>query len=257
MSDWYNHAHYFDLLFRDETDAEVAFFVKAFKRYAKRKVTRVLEPGCGSGRLVHAMTQRGYKLTGVDTNQHMLDYLDQRLKASGLSATTTCCDMTDMSFKKKFDAAFCTFNTFRHLMTERAARRHLRSVADNLGRGGIYILGFHIIPLDAQEECVEKWKAKDDTCAVKAKLKVIRFNRKKRRETLLIKIKATNKAGGVQKVKDKFQLRLYTHKQVKKMLSSVSDVFEIAGIFDFDYRIRSPRRLDSDLTDAVFVLRRK
>lgn len=257
MSDWYDHAHYFDLLFRDETDAEVKFFKSAFKKFAKRKVRRLLEPGCGSGRLVHAMADEGYSVTGLDLNPNMLAYLDKRLADSGLSGKTVLGDMTDMKLGESFDAAFCTFNTFRHMLTQSDAIAHLRSVADHLEPGGIYVLGFHIIPLDADEDCTEKWKAKDSSVKLKASLKVVGFNRKKRREKLRIRIRATDSSGRVENVEDRFTLRLYTDRQVKKMLTKVDDVLEIAGIFDFDYDIRSPRKLNDDLTDAVFVLRRK
>ncbi len=269
MSDWYDHAHYFDLLFRDETDAEVKFFKKAFKKFASGKVRRLIEPGCGSGRLVRAMALKGYEVTGVDLNPQMLSYLDRQLavdqdtfretngRKAKLNARTVLGDMTNLRLPGTYDAAFCTFNTFRHMMTEQTAVSHLRSVANQLRVGGIYILGFHIIPLDAEEECTEKWKAKDNDVRLKASLKVVDFDRKNRRETLRIKIKAKHSDGTVRRVEDRFPLRLYTHKQVRSMLASVCDVFEIAGIFDFDYAINHPRKFNDDLTDALFVLRRR
>ena len=50
LADWYDYPQYFDMVFRDETAMEVAFFEEAFKKFAIGKVKRVLEPGCGSGR---------------------------------------------------------------------------------------------------------------------------------------------------------------------------------------------------------------
>ena len=38
MASWYDHPHYFDLVFRDETPAEVKFFDQAFERFADGKV---------------------------------------------------------------------------------------------------------------------------------------------------------------------------------------------------------------------------
>jgi hypothetical protein len=34
-------------------------------------------------------------------------------------------------------------------------------------------------------------------------------------------------------------------------------VYDIAGIYDFDYDIDEDRKFDNDLTDALFVLKRK
>ncbi len=46
MASWYDHPQYFDMVFRDETPAEIAFFQRAFDRFADVEVRRVLEPGC-------------------------------------------------------------------------------------------------------------------------------------------------------------------------------------------------------------------
>lgn len=257
MATWYDHPHYFDLVFRDETDAEVKFFEKAFERFTKRKVKRLLEPGCGSGRLVVEMASRGYDVTGLDLSQSMLDYLSQRLKKNKLSAEVVLGDMTAMKFKKKFDAAFCTFNTFRHMIDEANALKHLRSVADHLKKGGLYILGFHLIPMDADPECTERWTAKDGGTKLSCTLKVIDFDRKARKEMLRISIKATRKNGKVERIRSEFPLRIYTPAQAKRMLKKVGDVFEIAGIYDFDYDIDEEREFDNDLTDALFVLKRR
>lgn len=257
MADWYDHPHYFDLVFRDETEDEVEFFERAFKKFTKRKVRRLLEPGCGSGRLVVAMAERGYDVTGLDLSESMLEYLRRRLKRRDLSAKVVQGDMTSMKFKRKFDAAFCTFNTFRHLTSQDDAIAHLRSVADHLKKGGLYILGFHLIPLDSDPECVERWEASDRSVNLKCKLKVIDFSRKQRQERLRVTINATKRNGKVQRVRSEFSLRVYTPAQAKRLFRKVEDVFKIAGIFDFDYDIGEPREFDNDLTDALFVLKRR
>lgn len=255
--DWYDYPQYFDMLFSDETADEVKFFKKAFKKFGKRKIKRVLEPGCGSGRLITAMAKQGFEMTGLDLSPSMLGFLDGELKRKKLSANTVLGDMTEMKFKKKFDAAHCTFNTFRHLLNEKSAVKHLRNVGDCVRKGGLYILGFHIIPMDADPNCTEKWFAESKTTTVNAKLKVMDFQRKKRLEHLRVTIHAEHKkTGKTDRLRTQFPLRVYTHREARKTLRSVNDVWEIAGIFDFDYDIGEPREFDKDLTDALFVLRK-
>ena len=48
--------------------------------------------------------------------------------ASGLDADLVLGDMTRFDLNHKFDGAFCTFNTFRHLLTEQDAVDHLRHI---------------------------------------------------------------------------------------------------------------------------------
>ncbi len=257
MASWYDHPQYFDMVFRDETAAEVRFFEQAFDRFVDGKVRRLLEPGCGSGRLIAEMAGRGYDVTGLDLSQPMLKYLRRRLDRRGLSGNLVCGDMTSMHFDRPFDSVFCTFNTFRHLIAQSDAIAHLRSVADNLRSGGIYLLGFHLIPMDADPECIERWKASHGGTKVNVTLRVIDFNRKSRQEMLRVSIKAQKRSGKVERVTSEFPLRIYTPAQAKRLLKEVEDVLEIVGIFDFDYDIDQPRKLTDDLTDALFVLKRR
>ncbi|WP_315853976.1 class I SAM-dependent methyltransferase [Crateriforma spongiae] len=257
LDDWYDHPQYFDMVFRDETPAEVAFFKEAFKRYCDAPVQRLVEPGCGSGRLVAALAAEGYQCCGLDLSEPMLRYLRSRLRRRGLSAQVIQGDMIDMPVGDQiFDAAFCTFNTFRHLSNDGDAVKHLRRVADHVRVGGLYLLGFHIIPMDADPECTERWQASAGGTKVHVTLKVIDFDRKQRRETLRVSIKATRRSGAVHRVRSEFPLRLYTASQAKRLLAKVADVWTIREIFDFDYDIDSPRKFDDDLTDALFVLQR-
>jgi SAM-dependent methyltransferase len=257
MEDWYDHPQYFDMVFRNETAAEVAFFDASFDRFAEGPVRRVLEPGCGSGRLVAAMAARGYEVTGLDLSQAMLDYLERRLRRRGLRADLVLGDMTDMAFKRPFDAAFCTFNTFRHLIREQDAIAHLKSVAECLRPGGLYLLGFHLIPMDADPECIERWKASHGGTKVNVTLRVIDFDRRKRQEMLRVSIKAQKRSGKVDRIRSEFPLRIYTPAQARRLLGKVQDLFEIRSIHDFDYDIDETRDFDDDLTDALFVLKRR
>jgi SAM-dependent methyltransferase len=257
VASWYDHPQYFDMVFRDETAAEVRFFEQAFDRFASGQVRHVFEPGCGSGRLVAAMAARGYQVTGLDLSEPMLRYLRRRLRRRGLHGDLVCGDMTAMQFEQKFDSVFCTFNTFRHLTEEEDAIAHLRSVADNLRAGGLYILGFHLIPLDADPDCTERWTAVHGGTKVNVTLKVIDFDRRARQEMLRVSVKAQKRSGKVERIRSEFPLRLYTPAQAKRLLKKVDDLFEIAGIYDFDYDIEEDREFDNDLTDALFVLKRR
>ncbi|QDT06504.1 Cypemycin methyltransferase [Rubripirellula lacrimiformis] len=256
MANWYDHPQYFDMVFRDETEAEVEFFEQAFERFTDIDVKRLLEPGCGSGRLVVAMAEKGYDLTGLDLSQPMLSYLRTRMRRRKLDGTYVLGDMTAMQFDQPFDAAFCTFNTFRHMLDEASAIAHLRSVADNMRVGGIYILGLHLIPMDADPECTERWKASAGGTKISVTLRVTDFDRKRRQEMLRVSIKAVKRTGQIERIRSDFPLRIYTPKQAQRLLEKVSDVWQISGIYDFDYDIDEPREFDNDLTDAVFVLRR-
>lgn len=256
LSDWYDYPQYFDMVFRDETPLEMEFFEQAFEHYATIPVRSLYEPGCGSGRLVVASAAAGYDVVGLDLSQAMLRYLRRRLKRRKLTAEVVHGDMVTYRTTEPVDAAFCTFNTFRHLMDDASAIGHLKSVAASLRSGGIYLLGFHIIPLDAFETCVERWRASHGQTHVHTTLRVLEFDREERSELVRISILAKTKDKEV-RCRSEFPLRLYTAEQVEELFERVPE-FELVAIHDFDYDMESTREFDDEeLSDALFVLRKR
>jgi SAM-dependent methyltransferase len=252
---WYDYPQYFDLAFADETQVEADFFEAAAQTYAPQGVQRWLEPGFGGGRLMHEMARRGYRVVGFDNNPHALAYVQKRLKAQGDQAELFLGDLTSFALDQPVDGAFCTFNTFRHLLTEAAALAHLQAVAQAVRPGGIYILGFHLLPLDASEECIERWTAQRGKTRIAFTLRVTETDRRRRIERLRVNMLVRSPAREL-RLATEFPLRMYTAAQFRKLLAAASD-WELCDVFDFWYEIDAPLKLDNELSDAVFILRRR
>jgi len=252
---WYDYPHYYDLGFKDDTLREAKFFEKVFAKYVPRPVKRVLEPGCGSGRLIVEMAARGYQMTGLDLNETALDFCRAKLEKKSLNARLVKGDMTHFEFKHKFDAAINTINTFRHLLTEEDAILHLRSVANSLRTGGVFVLGLHLLPKDADFYGSERWSAQQGKTRVSYNLVVMDSKQKERIEQL--KMTMTIRVG-VQKpikVHNELVLRLYNHRQLKDLFAKVPE-FQLREVFDFWYLIDEPQKFDNKLADAVFILQK-
>lgn len=252
---WYDYPAFYDMGFRDETKPEADFFEQAFKKYAQGPVKKIFEPGCGSGRLVVEMAARGYKVTGFDLSDTSLRYLQQRLNRKKLQANLRIADMSNFSLGQTYDAAFNTFNTFRHLTDEKSAQAHLKHVADHLRPGGLFILGLHLFPPGCDPMGSERWKVKKGKTEVTYTLKVIDIEPRKRLEHLRI-IMSIQAPTGKRQLKAEFPLRTYNATQVKKTLQSETR-FELCDIFDFWYQIDEPQKLDNEIVDTVVVLRKK
>jgi hypothetical protein len=162
--------------------------------------------------------------------------------------------MADFRLAKPVDAAYCTFDGFRHLLSEDAARSHLQCVAKCLRPGGIYILGFHLLPLDAAEECIERWTERRGRTQVTVTLRVLQTDRRRRVERL--RISTLVRSGGSEvRLRDEFPLRMYTAAQFRRILAGVPQL-ELCDVYDFWYEIDHPLRLSDELSDTVFILRR-
>jgi SAM-dependent methyltransferase len=252
---WYDHPAYYDLAFRSETLPEADFIEAACRKYCPFAVRRLLEPACGTGRLVAELAARGYRLTGFDLSGPALAYLRRRLARRGLGGTIFAADMADFTLAEPVDAAYNTFDGFRHLLDERSARRHLECVADSLRPGGIYILGFHLLPPDAAEECTERWTAQHGHTHLTVTLRVLSSDRRRRVEKLRVSM-LLRRGGKQSRFRDEFSLRMYTAGQFRRLLAAVP-ALELCDVYDFWYEIDHPLRLSDQLSDTVFILRRR
>jgi hypothetical protein len=171
-----------------------------------------------------------------------------------LRAETFVGDLANFRVRRPVDAAFCTLNTFRHLLSEQAAASHLHHVARALRRGGLYILGFHLLPRDVDEHCIERWTAGDGTTRVCGTLRVLSTSRRRRLEQLRVSL-LVRRGNRSWRIRSEFPLRMYTADQFRRLLRQVPQL-ELCGVFDFWYDIHEPLRLTDEITDSVFVLRK-
>jgi SAM-dependent methyltransferase len=251
---WYEHPRFYDLAFRSETPSEADFVEAACRKYCWSPVRRMLEPACGTGRLIAALAQRGYRMTGLDLSRPALDYARRRLERRGLRAVLVQADMADFHLPAVMDAAYCTFDSFRHLLTEQAALGHLQCMAAALRPGGIYLLGFHLLPPDADEHCVERWTERQGRTQVTITLRVLASDRRARIENLRVSMLVRDGKREF-RLRDDFPLRLYTAGQFRRLLRKVP-CFELCDVYDFWYEIDHPLRLSDDMSDTVFILRK-
>jgi hypothetical protein len=140
-------------------------------------------------------------------------------------------------------------------LTEQAARRHLECVSQSLRSGGIYVLGFHLLPMDASEEDTERWTERQGRTQVTVTLRVLSTDRRRRIERLRVCLLARVGAKEV-RLRDEFSFRMYTAAQFRRLLASVPSL-ELCGVYDFWYEIDHPMEFNDDRTDTVFVLRKR
>ena len=251
----YDYPQYFDLTFREETKLEADFIEAACQKYGRWPAERLLEPGCGGGRLIVELARRDHEMVGLDTNLPALAYLAGQLRRRKVDAEIFVADMSQFRVPRQVDAAFCTFNTFRHLATEQQAVQHLRCVARSLKRRGIYILGLHLLPLDVDETCIERWTAQHGQVRVTVTLRVLSANRRLRSEEIRMSMLVRNGQREM-RMRSEFSLRMYTPAQFRALLRKVPE-FELCDVFDFWYEIEAPLRLNDEITDTVVVLRKR
>ncbi len=275
----YDAPRYWDLAFSDETDFEADFIQAAALKYLNTDSPAILEIGCGGGRQVVELARRGLLVTAFDLEPACVRYAQKRLQRLGLEASVFRADMADFCLLRRniaapvptinpiqgdsqaflspesIDVAHCFMNTFRHLNTESLARTHLQCVAFALKPGGIYLLGFHLLPPDASEEDAERWSVIHRGTRVTTSIRVLTFSRRRRIESVRFSLKVTTPKN-VLRFSSDHQLRIYRADQFLSLLRSVPE-FRLLDVFDFCYDLSEPLPLDDRLGDAVFVLQKR
>ncbi len=255
VANWFDYPQYYDIAFQAYNRREADFIEATCRKYCPFAARRFLEPACGSGRLITGFATRGYDVTGFDLSQPALSYLRRRLARRLLHAETFKAEMSDFRLSRPVDAAYCTVDTVRHLLTEQAARRHLTCIADSLRPGGIYVLGLHLVPLDVEKKDVLHWTERRGGTKVTVALRVLRIDLHRRIENLRVCLLARRGSKEV-RLRHEFQVRTYTAMQFRKLLDSVPSL-ELCDVYDCQYDIEQPLSLNDEMSYAVFVLRRR
>lgn len=250
----YDHPRYYDLVYGSDTAAELNFLDKINEKFLKGKSRQLFEPACGTGRLLYKLSKRNFQVEGIDLNEKAVEFSNQRFKRHGLEPTAWVADMSDFKSKKKFDLAFNTINSFRHLTSEKAALDHLNCMSDCSKRGGMYLIGFNLTPTTADGLDRESWSARRGHLAVMTQMWTIEHDTKKRVERFGIWFDVYTPTK-MFRIKDELKMRSYTPNQFSKLVGK-SD-WEIVETYDFAYNIEKPIVVDSATEDVIYALRKK
>lgn len=139
-SSFYEHPELYDLEYASHVE-DLTFYVAL-----ARSAGRVLELGCGTGRLSVPMARAGAEVVGLDRAEPMLRRLRARAAAEpSLRLRAVAGDMTRLDLNETFDAVFLPFNAIHHVHEAETLLEMLRRVRAHLRPGGLFALDM-IVP---------------------------------------------------------------------------------------------------------------
>jgi SAM-dependent methyltransferase len=96
---------------------------------------KVLDLCCGTGQLAKVLTEKGYRVTGLDGSEEMLRYA--KINAPGAEFIIE--DARTFRLPATFDAVFSTFDSLNHIMKLEELKRVFKNVNRCLIKGGIFV----------------------------------------------------------------------------------------------------------------------
>lgn len=155
MTDLYiDLADVYDVVFQWDVSDEAAWIAARLGPACRR----VLEPGCGSGRMFAPLAEHGLLVTGIDSSPAMVEIARRHGTADVVLA-----DMTDFELGV-FDGAVCPINTLGHLSPSGLAA-HLAAMARALAPGARYLVQ---LAVGAEVGVASSWEVDRDGIRISA-----------------------------------------------------------------------------------------
>ncbi len=140
-----NAARYYDLSPEHPDD------IPLYEQKIPSLEARILELGCGTGRVLVPLAEKSSYILGVDISEAMLSVCRQKLAEKGIPTTRAEVqqgDITDLELGKRFDLILAPFRVFQTLETDREVSGFFKTIRNHLTKEGTAILNVFRPKLD-------------------------------------------------------------------------------------------------------------
>ena len=210
------------------------FIEENIKRYNMgAKPELVLDLGCGTGRMLMELADRGYDMTGVDYSTEMLDSARRCAAEKGISdrVLLLCQDMCEFELYGTVDLTVSCLDTVNHLTSPKDLRRCFSLVHNYLIPDGLFLFDingkYKFENIYGNESYV--WEG-EGSFSVWQNF----YNPKSGLCDFLIDMFREGEDGRYERQSELQQERMYTLRSIKSALSDTG--FEFIGAYsDFDF----------------------
>jgi SAM-dependent methyltransferase len=137
MKNLYENDWLYDLVHEKPADNEqIAFYQKQIEKFGEP----VLEIGSGTGNFLVTLTEKKFKVTGLDISEEMLSASKRRARRKELESNQINADMRNFDLGQTFNLIFVAGNSLQHLNTIGDVESCFRSVRRHLNPNGKFIV---------------------------------------------------------------------------------------------------------------------
>jgi ubiquinone/menaquinone biosynthesis C-methylase UbiE len=124
---------------------------------------RMIDLGCGTGRLVISFAQRGYSVLGVDLSEAMLKVAQDKANQAGVKAQWMKANLVELDSLQdhSFDYAACLFSTLGMIRGTYERQRVVNHARRILKPGGKFILHVHNLWFNVWDPQGRRWLMRD------------------------------------------------------------------------------------------------
>lgn len=254
----YNLPRYYDVGFAWDPSAEINTLHAALDAHLEGPADHLLEPGCGTGRLLLPLAMYGHRLTGYDNRAAMLRYTADKVRGAGVAERVDLVrtDFLTRAFAPRFDAAFNFIGSIGHLLLDAHIVRHLRATAAALRPGGLYVVQLALLWEDQTEyEPYDFTNARDDI-SVTVHWEIESVDVPRRCTAELSRLTVVD-AGQRFTHTDRYPMRLWLYDDWIELIHA-SAAFDLVGVYDECGEVLDLREpVGGEDGNCYYVLRRR
>ncbi len=220
--------NYGPIMFDSAHWAEAPGVAAAIQKIAGlKKGARILDAGCGPGRISVELALLGLDVTGVDIIQAELDAAAETATDEGVDISLVNADLRTYTTDKKFDAAINVYTSFGYCDTMEEDVQILKHICDAIKDGGWFIMEMTSREIAVQYFTPGEWFERA------GKTVLTEFTVEGAWEGLRSRwILIDNKTGG--RIEHEFVQRLYSAIELKRLLLGIGfKTAEVYGDFEF------------------------
>ncbi len=231
-------AMYYDSDNKDLLKDDIGFYID----YANKLNGKVLELGCGTGRITIPLARAGHKIWGLDVSEPMLNVFREKAKNENKTTNEKLRilngDMRNFLLDEKFKLIFIPFRTFQSLITEEEQKNCLKCTHEHLADDGLFIVNvFKLLEGHLDESWVQPEKTDYETIedGIKIKRTNIRERVDLKNQVIYPKLiyYVTDKEGEREKYIEPLAMKYYYVSQLRElMLNNGFTVINEFGYYD-------------------------
>jgi len=139
MDSYNEFAEFYDLFMEEVDYDEWAEYAVNIALHFGIKPLKILDTACGTGNITIPLSQRGYKMWGLDLSSDMLSIAESKARAAKQKIVFLHQDMQNIKVNESFDCILSMCDGVNYIIDKQGLKNFFCSAFDKLNNGGVLI----------------------------------------------------------------------------------------------------------------------
>lgn len=200
---------------------------------------RILEPGCGTGRMLIPLMEKGLQVDGIDQSQEMMELCNYYLRRRGLRTNLGLGSWVTMRLPiRNYEAIIVPTGTLMLIADYEQSVQALRNFYEHLADGGRLIFDFYLPDLGMKVgDKIASEYVIDENNVIKYEKELVEFDILKRIQVSKIRYDKYKFKMHMQTEHQEFSLRWFGLEEMEKLLKEVG-FKEVVISADFQFGLK-------------------